>query len=206
MSYVMLVLSHSHTCGHRPHWLGPRAAEWLPGLTSVLLCHCQRAQSSVTISDPDYGHQTSSWFWSSSSFCPWPGKWFFQLDLGPASDMFHELDSWWPQLPPVSMLCSLTRAVLPGWDPGSYRAASPCHALTFKPLSLCLGSSWMVTMVHNLWYPLYYLLRKFHGQPELYHTAVALCFMGLSSCQGFRTVGSTPKSCQFPILTKLNHS
>lgn len=92
-------------------------------------------------------------------------------------------------------------AVLAGWDPGSYRAASPCCALAIKPLSLCLGSSWMVTMICNLSHPSYALLRKPQGQAELYHTAVALFFMGLSSCQGFKTVGPTPQSCQFPILT-----
>lgn len=148
------------------------AAEWLPGLTSDLLCHCGHAQSSMTVSDPDYVHQTSSW--SSSSSSPWAGNWFFQLDLRPASGMFDELDSWLTTAATHEhALLPHSGAALPGWNPGSYRAASSYHALTVKPSSLCLGSSWMVTVVHNLWCPSYSLLRKPQGQAELYHTAVA---------------------------------
>lgn len=114
MSYVMLVPSSARAMpvlGHRPHWLGPRAAEWLPSLPHSCF---------VTVDMPS--HQ---WLYLTliiaTRLHPNPHP-----DPHPVPDQAVDfssltldllqmcLMSWtlgWPQLPPVSMLCSLAQGL-----------------------------------------------------------------------------------------------
>lgn len=173
MSYGMLVSSSAIAApvlGHRCHWLGLWAADWLldcPGTCFVTVDLTSHQQLCLTLvmatrpnpdPDPNPGIHFPAWPWTCLT----------------TTDLSDELDSW------LTLSATHERALLPRSGamlshlaPASLGAVSLRCALTVEPSSLLLGSSWVVMMVHDLWYSLYSLLSKPQGQVELYHAALA---------------------------------